>query len=150
MIHGAPLPPSLIEAGNGMVFFLEGFMLLSSGLYFVSLVRVAQGAVTETTTLMQAMQRVYAQAKAAWAASIFFLGLWLRTGDVWWVRHVQNHGGDLGWFAPLAQPIIMLSAIPIVWGGVCWMRAVMPLRFPPQAWIAIFGGAVAFGILMAR
>jgi len=150
-MHGEwPLPGSVIEAGNGMIFILEGCMLISAALYFASQVRlVARSAYDVKSTRLQIAARVYARTKASWAATIIFFGLFLRTGDVWWVRHLQNHGGDPGWFGPLAQPIIIASSVPIIWGAICWMRAVLPLRFSPWAWVAVTAAAILFGVWMA-
>lgn len=148
MNYGWPLPSSLIEAGNGMIVVLVFFMLVSALLYFISQIRLV-AAVEEKATQWDVAKRVYARTKASWAATLFFFGMFLRTTDVWWVRHVQNHHGTLGWFAPFATPLIVISSLPLIWGGVCWIRAVLPLRFSPSAWVFVAGGAVLFGILMA-
>lgn len=150
MIYGWPLPGSVIEAENGMAFVLFGCLLTSAALYFAEEVRtVARTAADSLSSRMEVAGRVYARTKAAWAATLIFFGLFVRTGDVWWVRHVQNHGAEPGWFSPFAQPLLILSAIPIIWGSICWMRAVLPLKFSPWAWAVVGVGAIIFGVWMA-
>lgn len=150
MIHGWPLPESVIEAENGMALVLFGCMMISAGLYFINEIRiVSRSAYDSMSSRMEVAVRVYARTKASWAASIMFLGLFIRTGDVWWVRHLQNHGAEPGWFSPFAQPVLILSSIPMIWGSICWMRAVLPLKFSPWAWAIVGSGAIIFGVWMA-
>lgn len=148
-MNGWPLPGSLIEAENGMIFVLFGCMLLSAALYFGSQIGIVAKSATDISSRLAVARRVYARTKASWAATLIFFGLFVWTGDVWWVRHVQNHGAQSDWFAPFAQPLVIISAIPIVWGGICWMRAVLPLRFGPWSWLVIALGAPLFGVWMA-
>lgn len=148
MNHSRPLSNFLLEVGNGVILSILFFMLISAVLYFVSKVRIV-ASVEEPNSMWEVATRVYAQTKASWAAAIFFLGLFARTGDVWWVRHLQNHGEPPDWFASWATPVLLVSIIPTVWGGICWMRAVLPLRFPPSAWVFITLISLAFGVYMA-
>lgn len=148
MTYGWPLPGSLVEAGNGVSFVLFGFMTASAALYFLDRVQIVTDVADEGSR-WELLKRVYIQAKASWAAALVFLGMFIRTGDVWWVRHVQNHGGSLGWFSEWATPILVFSGLLVIWGAICWMRSVLPLKFGPWAWLFVATSAVAFGIWMA-
>lgn len=143
-----PLPGPLIEAGNGMMLVLFAAMLISALGYFIRQVR----EVHEThpfTSRINLLKIVYQRSKASWSASLLFLGLFVRTGDVWLVRHIQNHGGQASPLEPWASLVLIASTVPIVWGAICWMRAVMPLRCWSGAWAVVGGVAVIFGVFMA-
>ncbi len=135
-----PLPGPIIEAGNGMMLVLFGAMLVSAFSYFMREVR----------RLGWRPMRIYAESKASWAVTILFFGIFVRVGDIWLIRHIENHGGHPSeGLGVVAQAVLIASSIPIVWGSICWMRSVLPLRCGAWAWAVIAVGAIVFGVYMA-
>jgi hypothetical protein len=131
------LPGPLLEAVNGIMLILFGCMLLSAAAYFIQQLR------------SRTFATVYFESKASFAASILFFGLFARTAIIWWSRHLQDHGQQLGKLENYFTLALIVTAIPIIWGSVCWMNAVLPLRFGPMSWFFVTLGAVLFGIFMA-
>lgn len=144
-----PLPGQLIEAGNGMMLILFGCMLASAGLYFIKQIRAAYADLGNAATLQHVFARVYLQSKPSAAAAILFFGLFVRTYIVWHARHVESHGLPPGVLEDAAPWLLASSAIPIIWGGICWMRAVLPLRFWSGTWMLVALSSIAFGVWMA-
>lgn len=142
------LPSPLIEAGNGMMLILFAAMLVSAVGYFFRQVREIHET-HQFTPLLKLLAIVYHRSKASWAISILLFGLLVRTGDVLMVRHLQNHGGRADALEPWASLLLIVTTVPIVWGAICWMRAVMPIRWWPGSWAVIAAIAIVFGIWMA-
>ena len=153
-----PLPGQLVEAGNGMMLVLFLAVAISAGIYIYRQLRrvVAKFGHVGVQDLFRI---AYPELKAAWSVAVLFSGLFVRTLDVWLVRHIENHGEVPGGVvAALATPVLILTTFPIAWGAICWMRTVMPLRCHGRprldrllryAWGVLAIAAIAFGVWMA-
>jgi len=131
---------SLLELTNASVVVMFAFMLASSTAYFLQ-------QIGERETLRE----VYAESKASFAATILFFGLFVRQAIVWWTRHVVDHGYHLGRPSThVFNVLLVVTSLPILWGGVCWMRAVLPLKLGPAAWVfvALFSIACGFASVL--
>lgn len=157
-----PLPGQLVEAGNGMAMILFLAMAISATVYILRhMSRVAhrRAKFDGMQTWRDLLSVVYPEIKAALAIATMCYGLTLRTADVWLLSHIENHGGKPApALAALATPMLIASTFPIVWGAICWMRTVMPLRCPhwPRldaalrwAWVVLALAAIGFGVYEA-
>jgi hypothetical protein len=89
------------------------------------------------------------ESKAAWALTVIFAGLILRVGSHWSLRHAASHGLDWHAFTDQGPNIVLVSTMMTIWGGICWIRTVIPLRCGPVTWTWAVIFAVAFGVWMA-
>lgn len=138
-MNGAYLPPAhLLEATNGVMLILFFFMLLTAAAYFIDKLRTGESAYV-----------VYQESKASFAASILFFGLFLRAFVVWFSRHLEDHHIEMPGWQHVSTTTLILTGIPVIWGSVCWMNAVLPLRCGRWAWLMVAAVAVGFGIGMA-
>lgn len=136
-MNALPLP--LLLALNGAIMILLAAMLGSAVIYLWTKLQEYGGA-----------RDVYIECKGALALVTFLIGLEIRTTVIWYVQMLQHSGrppndGLLSWVTAL----LIVGAIPMAWGCVCWMRVVLPYRCGPWTWVAIAGGALAFGVGVA-
>ena len=130
------IPSQLLEALNGILLGLIIAMLIGAARYFVEILR-------EVGTIRTA----YIKAKAAIAISTFLFGLALRTGAIWWTRHLFNHDYDAAWLKNYASAAVIIGTGLMIWGALCWLRVTM--RTGPFGWVVVAGGTIAFGVYMA-
>jgi len=138
------LSPSLVEASNGVLLALLFFMILYN-LLFLFRKDAKVGHVYRFSDSWHV-------SKAAIALFSFFVGFFIRTGIVWYVRHMENHGQPLNmdlYYDEAAQIVLILGTAVAVIGGCCWIRVVVPFRYPWMLWTTTIGASAAFGIFMA-
>jgi len=143
------LPQPLLLALNGILLILLAACLYSAAQYFVQQLRYASADDVEDVNLPARLRRVYVESKASFAAAILFFGLFLRIGSIWGLEWCDLHRPRDHWLIPVLAGVLVFSEIPTIWGAVCWMRAVLPLRCGIWAWPLMVAGALVFGVGMA-
>ena len=137
------VPGPLLEAVDGAFLVLLFFMFGTTSHYATRM------AARDWHSSRRLVNRWSIETKASWALAIIFLGLILRVGSHWCLRHAANHGLHWDALVSAGPAIILVSTVMTTWGSVCWIRTVIPLRFGSQAWTAASVIAIAFGVGMA-
>lgn len=136
-MNALPLP--LLLALNGIIMVMVAAMISSAAIYLHGKLREYGRA-----------REVFVECKATLALITLLIGLEIRTAAIWYVQ-LQQHRGLHPSQALLdaVTALLIFGSFPLAWGCICWMRVVQPYRCRPWIWVAIAGGAGAFGIGVA-
>lgn len=141
------LPSWLVEASNGTLIIVLMWMIIFDGLYIIHKVRDLGGVVS----MLRAWWRQGhppAELKAAFALMMLFVGSELRTYALWWFRHMQNQGIDPEPFRQIGIAMLIAGTAMAVWGGMCWLKVIMPSDLPRGTWLMLSAIAVGFALIM--
>lgn len=133
------LPSWLIEVSNGVLFLLVLAMTAFALVYLVTKLRECGGT----------WMRVYVEAKAAIALMVFLIGVDIGVFVRWWFRTMQNHGIDPRPYIALGTTLVIVGTVVAIWGGMCWIKVITPVRFPRGTWFLVGVAAIAIATMMA-
>ena len=132
------LPSWLVEASNGMLLIILMWMIIFDAIYLVYKLRECLS-----------FRVLYVESKAAIALMVVLLGFEAHTFVRWWFRHMQNQGVDPESYRDLGIFLLVAGTAMGVWGGICWLKVIMPRDLPRELWFVLSAIAVGFGIVMA-
>ena len=131
------LSPQLLEACNGTLLAVLGFMLVGTLSYLLLEWREI------------GIFNLYSYRKAGIALSVFLIGLVMRTGVIWWVSHLRNHDLPDPFWAPAAPWLLSAGTVTVVVGGICWVRVTAWRELGHWFWFVAAVCAVGFGVWFA-
>ncbi len=141
------LPSWLVEASNGTLIIVLMWMIIFDALYIFHKVRDRGGFVSVIRSWWRAGHPP-PELKAAIALMVLFVGSELRTYALWWFRHMQNQGIDTEPFREIGIAMLVAGTAAAVWGGMCWLKVIMPADLPRGTWFLLSAIAVGFAIIM--
>lgn len=141
------LPSWLIEASNGTLIVVLLWMVLFDVRYLVLKVSELGGAKLVASEWWMTKSPP-AELKGAVALLTLLTGFWLRTFGLWWFRHMEAHGIDTLPFREIGIALLVGGTIISVWGGMCWLKVILPTDIPRFTWFILCGSALGFGFGM--
>ena len=131
---------AFLDIALGIGLLNPGFLMLVNGVWFslsVCLLFVFARYVWINRS------RGYSELQAAISISIYFTGVSLSHGWVWWWRHHNNAGISAEWMND--WPVLPLGVLLAAFGLLCMIRVFTPLEWGNWGWI---GSALATGLLL--
>jgi len=129
----------ILEAVDGSLVGLLGFMLVSALVYFWKIWRADCFRVVRAST----------EVHGAFAAVVLFCGLNAKNDVVWLWRHLINARSEDASLGGWINILLIASLAMVVLGTILWVRTIMPVRCMPSAWLWITICSVALGVWFA-
>ena len=129
------LPSPFIEFSNGILYVLLIWMIIFNAKYLLyRLKNFYNGSIFA----------LYAQSKASIALGVFLIGFFLKVFPIWFIRMFEGQN-QFGKFIYVAAPLTVgVGTVLAVIGGACWIRVIVPMKYPRCAWTLIMLSSVIY------
>ena len=146
---GFPITPAIFEVTDGILIIVLGIMLLFALVHLGSIWNECRTRFPGRWGAFRCLRGLYYERKPAVAISVIIAALWLRFTNLWHLRHITNHHLPMDWAARYSFVIFVCAHIALIWGVVCWIRNISPVRVMNWEWLLILGGAILLSLYWA-